>query len=137
MGADLHTSLTSIIRIIVEGAFRSILEQSGIEPVRLPPHSPNINAYIELFIRSLRAERLERLIFFGEGPLRNAVSEFLGHTGSACHCRIPRGLVCWQEQHKSRGDKLLATDGRWMWNSYSIAVYYSRYVAEYANILAS
>jgi hypothetical protein len=63
-------------------AFRSILKQSGIEPVRLPPHSPNLNAHIERFMRSLKEECLERLILFGEGSLRNAVSEFLIHYNS-------------------------------------------------------
>jgi transposase InsO family protein len=60
-------------------AFRSTLKQSGVEPVRLPPHSPNLNAHIERFLRSLKEECLERLILFGEGPLRNAVCEFLVH----------------------------------------------------------
>ena len=30
-------------------------------------------------MRSLKEECVERLIFFGEGALRNAVREFLGH----------------------------------------------------------
>jgi transposase InsO family protein len=37
-------------------AFRSILEQSGIEPVRLPPRSPNLSAHIERFMRSVKEE---------------------------------------------------------------------------------
>jgi len=37
-------------------AFRSILEQSGIEPVRLPPRSPNLCAHIERFMRFVKEE---------------------------------------------------------------------------------
>ncbi len=60
-------------------AFRSILEQSDVEPVRLPPKSPNLNAYQERFFRSLKSETLDRMIFFGEKSLRRAVNEFIAH----------------------------------------------------------
>jgi putative transposase len=60
-------------------AFKSMLKETGVLPVRLPPKSPNLNAHIERFMRSLKEECLERLIFFGEGSLRNAVTEYLIH----------------------------------------------------------
>jgi putative transposase len=60
-------------------SFRTLLKESGIEPVRLPPKSPNMNAHIERFMRSLKEECLKRLILFGEESLRNAVGEFLIH----------------------------------------------------------
>lgn len=59
--------------------FRSTLKQSGTNSLRLPPRSPNLNPYIERFMRSVKEECLERMIFFGEGSLRNAVDEFLAH----------------------------------------------------------
>ena len=34
-------------------AFRSLLKQSDVEPVRLPPRSPNLNACMERWMRSL------------------------------------------------------------------------------------
>jgi putative transposase len=60
-------------------SFRTLLKESGIEPVRLPPQSSNLNAHIERFMRSLKEECLECLVFFGEDPLRNTVGEFLIH----------------------------------------------------------
>jgi putative transposase len=60
-------------------AFRSMLKESAVEPVRLPPKSPNLNAHIERFMRSLKEDCLERLILFGEESLRNAVAEYLIH----------------------------------------------------------
>ncbi len=60
-------------------AFRGILEDAGVTPVLLPPRSPNVNAHSERFHRSLKEECLERMIFFGEQPLRRAVTEFLTH----------------------------------------------------------
>ena len=60
-------------------AFRKILEDEGIECVRLPPRSPNLNPHIERFMRSIKDESLSRLLFFGENMLRNAVRQFLKH----------------------------------------------------------
>jgi putative transposase len=60
-------------------AFRDILEQADVRPVRLPPRSPNLNAYLERFFRSLKEECLERIIVFGETSLRKAVREYLSH----------------------------------------------------------
>ena len=60
-------------------AYRGILEDAGVAPVRLPPRSPNLNAHLERFMRSLKEECLDRLIFFGESSLRQAVRQFLEH----------------------------------------------------------
>ena len=51
-------------------AFRKILKDEGARPLLLPPRSPNLNAYIERFMRSLKSESLSRMIFFGERPYR-------------------------------------------------------------------
>ena len=59
--------------------FRGILVDEGIESVRLPPRSPNLNAYMERFMRSIKHECLNRMIFFGEDSLRHAVREYLVH----------------------------------------------------------
>jgi transposase InsO family protein len=60
-------------------AFRVIVEQGGIEAVRLPPRSPNLNPNLERFMRSVKEECLERMIFFGERSLQTAVADFLVH----------------------------------------------------------
>ena len=49
--------------------FRLLLEGSGTSIIRLPPRSPNLNAYAERFVGSIKAECLNRLIFFGEALL--------------------------------------------------------------------
>jgi transposase InsO family protein len=59
--------------------FRSTLEGSGVEPVCLPPRSPNLNSHIERFLRSLKEECLERMIFFGERWLQTAICNFVSH----------------------------------------------------------
>ncbi len=59
--------------------FRNILKDEGAKPLRLPPRSPDLNAYIERFMRSLKSEALSRMIFFGEKSLRRAVVSYLRH----------------------------------------------------------
>ena len=59
---------------------REFLETStDIEPVVLPPRSPNCSAQLERFMRSLKQEALERMIFFGEDSLRNTLKEYSEH----------------------------------------------------------
>ena len=60
-------------------AFRALLDDSGTAPVRLPARSPNLNAWIERFMRSIKSECLDRMIFFSEASLRRAVAEYLAH----------------------------------------------------------
>jgi hypothetical protein len=60
-------------------AFRDLLKGSGVEIVRLPPRSPNLNAYAERFVRSIKDECLNRMIFFGERSLRKATREYATH----------------------------------------------------------
>jgi transposase InsO family protein len=60
-------------------AFDQFLRDQGVEPVALPPQSPNLNAYCERFIRSIKEEALDRMIFMGESLLRYAIHHYLTH----------------------------------------------------------
>ncbi len=62
---------------IFTAEFRSFLQQEGVKAVRLPARSPNLNAYAERFVRTIKESCLDRMIFFGERSLRNAIHEFL------------------------------------------------------------
>jgi transposase InsO family protein len=61
------------------GQFQSLLRSVGVEPVKLPPRSPNLNAYAERFVRSIKEECLSKIIPIGERHLRLAVEEFAEH----------------------------------------------------------
>ena len=56
-----------------------ILEGAGVKSVRLPPRSPNLNAFAERFVRTIKEECLDRMILIGEGSLRRAVDQFCEH----------------------------------------------------------
>ena len=64
--------------------FRSAMERAGVKVLRLPPSSPNLNAFAERFVLSIRTECLGRIIPLGEMHLRRSVSEFVQH------CRFER-----------------------------------------------
>jgi len=59
--------------------FRQLLGDAGIEVVRLPPRSPNLNAHAERFVRSIKDECLNGMIFYGERSLRKATREYTAH----------------------------------------------------------
>ena len=67
-------------------AFRETLAAMGVEPVRLPPRSPNLNAYAERFVRTIKESCLNRLILFGERSLQRAIGEFVAHYNDVSYC---------------------------------------------------
>jgi len=60
-------------------AFRELLKSSGVKPLKLPARSPDLNAYAERFVRSIRSECLAQIIPLGERHLRKAVREYTEH----------------------------------------------------------
>lgn len=74
--------------------FRRSLGREGLEVIRLPPRSPNLNAFAERFVRSIKVECLSRMIFFGASPLRHAISEYMEHYHS-------------ERNHQGIGNRLL------------------------------
>ncbi len=60
-------------------AFRNLLQDAGVEVVRRPYRSPNLSACAERFVRSIKDECLNRMIFFGERSLRKAIREYVAH----------------------------------------------------------
>ena len=59
--------------------FQQLLASVGVKSVKLPRQSPNLNAYAERFVRTIKESCLERLVLFGELSLRSAVHEFTQH----------------------------------------------------------
>jgi len=60
-------------------AFRSVLTAAGVKPIVLPAKSPNLNAFAERWVRSVRRECLSKLVLLGEGPLWRTLNEFTAH----------------------------------------------------------
>jgi putative transposase len=60
-------------------AFDALMQDSGIVPIVLPPRSPNLNAYCERFMRSIKEEALEQMVTLGERSLYYAMQQYLIH----------------------------------------------------------
>ncbi|MEO1834076.1 MAG: integrase core domain-containing protein [Akkermansiaceae bacterium] len=54
-------------------------ELTNTKIVLLPPRSPNLTAHLERFMRSLKSECLDRMIFFGRRSLERALKQFVAH----------------------------------------------------------
>jgi putative transposase len=60
-------------------AFQQIIDAAGVTRVALPPRSPNLNAYAERWVRSVKEECLARMILFGEASLRHMLMQYVEH----------------------------------------------------------
>jgi transposase InsO family protein len=78
-------------------AFRETLAVAGVETVRLPARSPNLNAFAERFVRTIKESCVNRLILFGEDSLRRTVHEFVTH-------------YHFERNHQGRDNQLLFPD---------------------------
>ena len=56
--------------------FYEILEDSGIKPIKLPAQSPNLNAYAERFVKSVKEECLNHLILSSVEQLEYVLEQY-------------------------------------------------------------
>ena len=69
-------------------AFTGILEAVGIKTMKLPARSPNLNANLERWHRSVKEECLSKMILFGEASLRKVLSNYVLHLYRASYYLI-------------------------------------------------
>ena len=76
-------------------SFQDTLRSAGFSTPQLASsHSPNLNAFAERWVRSIKSECLSKLILFGEASLPRAVTQFIEHH----HLECP---------HQGKGNQLL------------------------------
>jgi putative transposase len=73
---------------------RSVLAEGGVETLLLPARNPNLNAFAERWVRSVKQECLSKLILFGAAPLSRTLAEFTAHYHG-------------ERNHQGKGNKLL------------------------------
>lgn len=59
--------------------FRSILRVGGVKCVKTTVACPNMNPFVERFVRSIKSECLNKMLIFGESHLRYVVNEYMEH----------------------------------------------------------
>ena len=81
-------------------------EMTDTAIVLLPPQSPNLNAHLERFMRSLKSECLNRIIFFGRPSLERALKNFATHYhGERNHQGLDNTIIApGKEVGRKRGE---------------------------------
>jgi putative transposase len=79
-------------------AFDTLLKDSGVEPVLLPPRSPNLNAHCERFVRSIKEEALNQVVMLGERALYYVIHQYLTHYHT-------------ERNHQGLDNRLIAPEG--------------------------
>lgn len=60
-------------------SFQRIIATGGVTPVALPARSPNLNAYAERWVKSVKDDCLSKMIIFSETSLRFVLREYCAH----------------------------------------------------------
>jgi putative transposase len=75
--------------------FDRILNESGVETLKLPARSPNLNAHAERFVRSVKEQCLSRMIITSEEGLRKALKEYIEYYNhERCHQGLGNQIPC-------------------------------------------
>ena len=85
---------------VFTGKFDGILESDGIEVKRITPYSPNLNAYAEAWVGTVKRECLDHFMVFGEGHLRHLVREYVDYYNSV-------------RPHQALGNRPIGEGGSW------------------------
>ena len=78
--------------------FDGLLKSSGVEPLLLPPRSPNLNAHCERFVRSIKEETLNQMVIVGERALYYVIYQYLTHYHT-------------ERNHQGLDNRLIAPEG--------------------------
>ncbi|MDX3260174.1 integrase core domain-containing protein [Streptomyces sp. MI02-2A] len=95
-------------------AFDAVFTADGIEILKSAPQTPRMNAHVERFIRSVRAECTDRMLIYNEQHARRVLAEYAEHYNSgrphrAQHLRAPADdpdVIPFPAQHIQRHDVL-------------------------------
>ena len=72
--------------------FRRIFKQAGVAPLRLPPFSPNLNAFAERWIRSIKSECLQYFCPISKASIEHVIKQYVAHYNAE---RTHQGLHNW------------------------------------------
>ena len=121
---------------LYSAAFRDLLRDSGVKPLRLPARSPNLNAFAERFVGSVKSECLDRIVPLGEQHLRATIRAFVDHYHEErAHQGLGNELIA--PKATSRGSGSVRCHERLAASSSSITVRRRNASAEFSHTTAS
>ena len=108
--------------------FDRVLASSGVRVIKTPVRSPRANLFAERYVGTLRRERLDHLLIYGEQHLRRTLAEYARHynqhrphqsrqqrpplhePGQAVDvtARITRRHALWRDKHTVASDLAMA-----------------------------
>ena len=59
--------------------FQATLRAAGVRCLKMPKQSPNLNAYAESFVRTIKRECLNKIVLFGERHVRYVIDQYIEH----------------------------------------------------------
>src|SRR5579872_5279393 len=86
-------------------SFRAIIASGQVEPLALPAHSPNLNAFAERWVRSVKEECLSKLILFGERSLKRALHHYEMHYHAERNHQGKKNMLLFPSPIQRRGKK--------------------------------
>lgn len=84
-------------------SFRELIESGSVESIRLPARSPNLNAFAERWVRSVKGECLSNLILFGESSLRRALRHYVVHYHEEHNHQGKENLILFPQETEGAG----------------------------------
>ncbi|MEK7415810.1 MAG: transposase [Planctomycetota bacterium] len=77
--------------------WKKILRDAGIKTKKIPPHSPNCNAFAERWVRTVKRECIRRCWFLGYNGLCRVLNDFVAHYNE-------------ERPHQSKGNRPLTVN---------------------------
>jgi putative transposase len=91
--------------------FCSTLEDAGVRIVRTAIQAPDMNAFAERWVQTVKRECLSKLILFGEEHLRRALSEFTAHYHEQRpHQSLDNNLIASTIHEPPNGEKVVVDE---------------------------
>jgi len=95
-------------------AFDAIFQASGLEPLKLPPQSPNLNAFAQRWVRSVKDQCLDQMILLGQRALEHLLQQYVAHHHTERNHRGLDHLIPFPENRAGPGTGTIVKSERWV-----------------------